>query len=250
MNKTILSIALWLNCIILITSCATDSVIEQLVYESEILQIYQINENVYRHVSFLNTEEFQNVPCNGMIAINDGEAIIVDSPVDNASSNELLKWAKEDKDLKIWTVIVSHFHMDCLGGLEEFHKANIPSYGFSLTKELAESNGLPSPHYEFKKAFTLNLGSEKIRCRHLGEGHSPDNIVVYYPSEHVLFGGCLIKAYQGGKGNLSDANVAEWPNTVREVKNIYSESKIVIPGHGKPGGQELLDYTIDLFESE
>jgi metallo-beta-lactamase class B len=57
----------------------------------------------------------------------------------------------------------------------------------------------------------------------------------------------LIKAVGAGKGNLEDANVAVWSETVGKLKRTYPEAKIVIPGHGKTGGTELFDYTIKLF---
>ena len=51
------------------------------------------------------------------------------------------------------------------------------------------------------------------------------------------------------KGNLADANVKQWSSTVEAIKNAYPSLKIAIPGHGKIGGAELLDYTIKLFKS-
>ena len=63
-----------------------------------------------------------------------------------------------------------------------------------------------------------------------------------------MFGGCLVKEVGAGKGNLEDANVATWPKTIRMLKAKYPDVKIVVPGHGKAGGAELLDYTVKLFE--
>ncbi len=58
----------------------------------------------------------------------------------------------------------------------------------------------------------------------------------------------MVKAIEAGKGNLEDANANEWSKTVQKVKAKYPENTIVIPGHGKVGGIELLDFTIRLFE--
>jgi metallo-beta-lactamase class B len=58
----------------------------------------------------------------------------------------------------------------------------------------------------------------------------------------------MIKALNASKGNLADANEAEWSNTVSEVKRKFRSAKVVIPGHGDPGGIDLLDYTIELFK--
>ena len=70
----------------------------------------------------------------------------------------------------------------------------------------------------------------------------------YFPDEQILFGGCLVKEIGASKGNLADANTQAWASSVKKIKLLYPNVKIVIPGHGKPGGVELLDYTIGLFK--
>ncbi len=65
-----------------------------------------------------------------------------------------------------------------------------------------------------------------------------------------MFGGCLIKESGAGKGNLEDANTTDWSLTVTKLKEKYPTTKTVIPGHGKSGGTELLDYTIQLFQQK
>ena len=47
---------------------------------------------------------------------------------------------------------------------------------------------------------------------------------------------------------MGDANTDKWSETVRKIKLKYPNAKLVIPGHGKSGGTELFDYTIELFD--
>jgi hypothetical protein len=35
-----------------------------------------------------------------------------------------------------------------------------------------------------------------------GEGHTKDNVVAYFLSEKILFGGCLLKELEASKGYL------------------------------------------------
>ncbi len=51
------------------------------------------------------------------------------------------------------------------------------------------------------------------------------------------------------KGYLNDANVNDWAATVEKVKKEYPQVRVVVPGHGKYGNEELLDYTIELFRT-
>ncbi|MFN2336454.1 MAG: hypothetical protein ABR560_05740 [Bacteroidales bacterium] len=51
-------------------------------------------------------------------------------------------------------------------------------------------------------------------------------------------------------GNLSDAVVKDWDLTIERLLYHYPEVEIVVPGHGYPGGTELLHHTIALIENE
>jgi metallo-beta-lactamase class B len=93
------------------------------------------------------------------------------------------------------------------------------------------------------------MGKESVIIKFFGEGHTRDNVVGYFPSEKILFGGCLIKEVGARKGYLGDANVADWSGTVRKIKKHYPSVNIVVPGHGAFGNKRLLDYTIRLFKS-
>ena len=146
------------------------------------------------------------------------------------------------------TVVVSHFHNDCLGGLNTFHQSGIPSYGNRATIELALRDSLEVPQQAFVESFAFKVGEKELISTYFGAGHTPDNIVTYFPSEQLLFGGCLIKEVDASKGNLADAKLDEWAFTVEKIKKAYPQLKVVVPGHGNPGGAELLDYTMELFK--
>jgi len=185
-----------------------------------------------------------------MIVIDKGEALIFDTPVNDSASEELLNWVKDSLHCKVKGVIVNHFHVDCLGGLARFHKKGISSYGSARTIHLAKLDSTITPWYSFDTFAIHQVGNKKIISHFVGEGHTSDNIISYVPSEKIMFGGCLIKHVGAGKGNLAHANTSAWSNSVRQIKLRYSQSKIIIPGHGAAGGQELLDYTIALFEKK
>jgi metallo-beta-lactamase class B len=217
------------------------------LYESEKLKIEQLSENTFLHITYLKTETFGNVACNGLIVIDNGEAIIFDTPANNADSKALIDWVESALNSKVKGVVATHHHVDCLGGLNEFHKRKIPSYASNKTIELAKLANRALPQNGFDNQLELNVGNKQVVNAYFGEGHTKDNFIGYFPSEKVLFGGCLIKSVGASKGNLEDANVDEWSKTVERVRTKYSEAERIIPGHGKPGGQELLDYTIELF---
>lgn len=218
-----------------------------LMYESETLKIERITEHTFVHISYLTTQDFGKVACNGMIVVDNDEALIFDTPTNDVVSTELIDWVETMLKCKVKGVIINHFHSDCLGGQGEFHNRQIPSYANDRTIALVESGNGVVPKIGFDKVLETAVGTTSVVNFYAGEGHTSDNIVSYYPKDKVLFGGCFIKAMGAGKGNLEDANVIEWPKTVLKVKGEFSDAEIIIPGHGKTGGRDLLDYTIELF---
>lgn len=227
-----------------------DTKAEKEVYKSETLSIFQLSKHAYKHVSYLNTENFGKAECNGMIVCNKNEAVIFDTTCDDESSAELINWVSEILKSKITAIIPTHYHADNLGGLNEFYRQGIPSYALQKTIHIAKEHNYPLPQHGFDSSLELDVGGEKIIVDFLGEGHTCDNVIGYFPLENIMFGGCLIKETGAGKGNLEEANTDEWSETVRRVKTKYPDTKKIIPGHGKSGGKEFFDYTIKLFAGE
>lgn len=231
---------------LLFISCNSKN--DKIVYQSETLLIEQITPNVFKHKSYLQTQSFGKVGCNGMVYIANNEALVFDTPTTNEVSVELMKWIRNERKSSISGVVVNHFHEDCLGGLKAFHDKKIPSYATHKTIDLATKDSVVVPTNGFDNKLQLTLGRQKVMTQFFGEAHTIDNTVSYVKGEKVLYGGCMIKSLKAGKGNLADANVNEWSNTVRKIKSTYPNIKHVIPGHGKVGDIDLLDYTIEMFK--
>lgn len=221
----------------------------RVVYQSADLIITQISDNAFEHTSFLQTQDFGNVPCNGLIVRHGKEAVIFDTPTTDKSSEELIAWLHERYQLNITAIVPTHFHNDCLAGLQAFHHQKIPSYALAKTIDLAKANNYPVPQNSFTDSLRLPVGSQHVVARFWGEGHTADNIIAYFPAEDVMFGGCLIKEVNATKGYLGDANLAEWSRTVERIRQHYPHVRMVVPGHGQYGDNELLDYTIQLFRN-
>ena len=220
------------------------------IYKSDNLIIVKLSQHCYQHISYLNTNDFGRVACNGMLVVNDKEAILFDTPTDNIGSTELIDFVQQKLNLKIKAIVPTHFHNDCIGGSVAFEKLKIPIYASSQTIQLIKKEGKLNPENfkSFKDSLTLSVGEENVFVKYLGPGHTKDNVVGYFPKDEILFGGCLIKESGATKGYLGDADTLAWPKTVKLVKENYPLAKIIIPGHGKSGDRELLDYTINLFK--
>ena len=217
------------------------------LYQSESLEIHPLTEHTFVHLSYLKTDDFGKVGCNGMVVVDGKEALVFDTPTDDAASEELIAWL-EKQNVKVIGVVATHFHDDCVGGLAAFHAEGIPSYGSVKTIELATQEGDLVPQNGFEEELNLTVGELSVVNQFFGEGHTLDNVVSYVPADRVLFGGCLVKELGAGVGYLGDANTSAWPETIRKLTSAFPDVKLVIPGHGAVGDRALLNYTAELFE--
>jgi metallo-beta-lactamase class B len=116
-----------------------------------------------------------------------------------------------------------------------------------MTLDIARNKNLPIPEHGFKDSLQLMLGDKTIDCYYLGAAHSTDNIVVWIPSEKILFAGCMIKSVNARNlGNTADGDLTAYPGTIEKVLVKFPDAEIVIPGHGNFGGLELVWHTKEL----
>ncbi len=220
------------------------------IHISEDLQLIKLNEHSYIHISHITLKSGATFSCNGFVYQNNNEAYIFDSPATDKATTELINWFRDKQKTTIKGVVFNHFHEDCTKGIEIFKDHNIPTIASSNTKKLMTPKGTSEPDQTFDNYLELKLQDKTIINSFFGEAHSKDNIVSYFPEEKILFGGCMVKNINAKKGNLADATIGEWSNTVTKIKEAYPDLEIVIPGHGTYGDQSLLDYTISLFNTE
>lgn len=48
------------------------------------------------------------------------------------------------------------------------------------------------------------------------------------------------------KGSITDADLEQWSSSVGKVVDKYPEAEVVIPGHGKCSGFDILEHTPEL----
>jgi len=206
---------------------------------SDDLKLVRLTDNTFLHTGRDN---------NGIVFTSNGEAIIVSTPESETETQSLINYIKNELKLKITGYIIDRWHPDAMGGLNAVHKSGIKSYSNELTQKIAGEKGLLIPETGFKTMLKLNVGGEEVVADYLGAAHTEDGIVVWIPKDKILFGGNEVRNEGGWIGNIGDAHLSEWSETISRVKEKYGTAKIVIPGHGKYGDAKLLDYTINLYK--
>lgn len=224
---------------------------ENKIFVDNDIQLIHIQDSIYLHETWSQLENFGRFSSNGLIVIKNGQALMIDTPMDNDKTKRLTKIIKDSLNATVTKLIICHFHDDCLGGLEYLKTKGVESIANNLTVNKCKELKIEVPSSPFSGSLTFDFNGITIDCRYFGAGHTFDNITVYIPSKNILFGGCLIKSINSENlGNTSDAVISEWDSTVKKLMQKYGNIKVVIPGHGNAGGTELLTHTIDLVEKQ
>ena len=213
------------------------------------LQISPIAEGFYVHTSFamLGGHPY---PSNGLVAETREGVVVIDTPWDTAQSVQLLEWIAAHLKEKVLRCIVTHAHADRIGGIEIFKRRGIRVLSTPLTAKRALERGFLEPEAVLPNDTLITWGNTSAECFFPGKGHTDDNIVVWFPGERILVGGCLVKSTSAtGLGNVADADLSAWPATIRSVMKKFPNHRIVIPGHESWEDNNSLEHTLDLLRS-
>lgn len=159
-------------------------------------------------------------------------------------------------------VIDTNYHPDRAGGNAYFRQIGASIVSTRMTRDLLEQHwsdvvaftraSLPSypalpvvlPDSVHEGDFALQNGH--VQALYLGPSHTPDGIFVYFPEEKVLYGNCILKEKLG---NLTYADLGEYPRTLRKLQQLNLDYTTVIAGHWSPiHGPELIGQYLQLLE--
>jgi metallo-beta-lactamase class B len=221
---------------------------ENKIVISDNLELYKISENCYIHTSYADLPGYPHFPSNGLVYVDGGKALLVDTAWGDTLTQQLLHYLGKNMNLTVESIIVTHWHSDRMAGLESVHNARIKSIASLQTLEICTEKDLPIPQYGFVDSLNVKLNDKTIQAFYGGAAHTTDNIVVFIPDGNILFGGCAIKSLSAaGMGNIADADLQQWPVTLKAIMAKFPQSKIVVPGHGASGDLGLIDHTLDLL---
>jgi len=152
------------------------------------------------------------ISSNGLVVLDGEDVVLVDGEVGKP----------------VTKMVVTHHHADKVSGVDAAERAGVQVYTHPDTPALAARSGFPVPN-----TTVAALKEPKSRAKIGG------------------LGGCAIRGAETTTlGNIEDANLTAWPETLRFIKAVYKDAKIVVPGHGKGGDMSLPDHTLKLLAAK
>lgn len=189
-------------------------------------------------------------PANGLYVVTDNGVIMIDSPWDTTMYQPLLDAIRAKHNKNVVMCIATHFHEDRTGGLEYYKQQGIKTYTTKQTDELSKARGMKRAEFLISTDTTFKIGQYTMQTYYPGHGHAPDNIVVWFEKEKVLYGGCLIKSTDDNNlGNLGDANTKTYATTLKNVQKKCKNPAYIIPGHNSWSNNQSLRHTLKMAEA-
>ena len=214
---------------------------------SDDVEVSQLAEGIWLHTTYYELPNLGRYPANGIIVISGNDSVMIDLPWTNEQTEILFDWVEKEHKAAVKIAVPTHSHTDCAGGLAAAHKRCADSWAFIETIEKLKKEKGTVPKNSFAGTKTLMCEDIIVELAYLGGGHTTDNIVAWIPSQKVLFCGCLVKSFdEKNLGNTKEADLDNYPKTLKTVLQKYPDAKIVVPGHGKPGNLQLIKHTIEL----
>ncbi|MBI4540032.1 MAG: MBL fold metallo-hydrolase [Gemmatimonadetes bacterium] len=170
--------------------------------------------------------------------------VVFDSHLTPAAADSLLAQVRARTSLPVRFLINSHFHGDHTHGNGAF-PGDVEIISHATTRERLLSDTMPGlrlPTLTFlqRVEFFPTRDSSMIAL-FSGRGHTDGDVALYDPHRRLLYGGDLL--FNRMIPVVRNAYLREWITTLQELHKL--DAPTVIPGHGEPGGPEII---VELIE--
>jgi metallo-beta-lactamase class B len=210
------------------------------------LKISHLTGDFYIYTTY-NFYKETRIPANGMYLITSKGAVLFDSPWDTTQFQPLLDSIKTRHNKNVVMCIATHFHEDRTGGLDYYKKHGVKTYTTIRTDELSSQREMKRAAFLIDKDTLFTIGQYSFQTFFPGHGHAPDNIVIWFEKEKILYGGCLIKSIDDNSlGNLSDASKSDYATTIKNVLEKCKNPKHIITGHNDWTSTLSLEHTLKM----
>ena len=245
-----LKIALFINAIFF-SFCYAQSAQVKNDPAGVLLQPIQVAPHTYfvQGRAELGSSENQNFISNAGFVVTPKGVVVIDALGSPVLAKKLIDEISKVTKQKIIAVVVTHYHADHVYGLQEFKKIGAKIYAQGegrdyISSETAkqrliasridfapwvnEQTKLLPADIWIDKQLKLNIGGVEFLISRVGPAHAPEDLLVFIPSEGVLFAGDLV--FRGRIPFVGNADSKGWLKALDEFERF--NPKVVIPGHG------------------
>lgn len=214
------------------------------------LWVKLLADGVWQFTAQDDPDSEEPIDANGLVVRCGNLLVMVDTGWNAGQADALVDWFDRTESAPVRAAIVTHSHGDRSGGVHRLMERGVRVAMLDSTAARLRLTE-PGTVYTFANFDTLPVPHRTLELFWPGAGHTRDNITVWIPDQHVLFGGCFLKASDWKSlGNTADADLRLWPESLKRLRRRYPDAMIVVPGHGRVGGMDVIDHTVSLLNAK
>jgi glyoxylase-like metal-dependent hydrolase (beta-lactamase superfamily II) len=200
-------------------------------------------------VSALGSTANQNFISNAAFVVTPAGVVVIDALGSPELARRLVAQIAQITPKPITHVIVTHYHADHIYGLQTFkalgarviaHRAALQYLNSETARlrlvasrlELAPwvdaNTRLIEADEWIDKPQVVTVGGVRFEINPVGPAHTPEDLVVYLPSEKVLFAGDLV--FRSRIPYVGQADSRHWITALDSL--LKFDTKVIVPGHG------------------
>ncbi|CAD0009746.1 subclass B1 metallo-beta-lactamase [Flavobacterium chungangense] len=212
------------------------------------LQISHLTGDFYVYKTF-HDYKGSLISANAMYLVTKKGVILFDAPWDQTQFQPLLDIIKAKHNKEVIMCFATHSHDDRAGALGFYRKKGIKTYTIKLTDQILKKESKERAEFIIPNDTVFTVGDHTFQVYYPGKGHAPDNIVVWFDKEKLLYGGCFVKsAAAKDLGYLGDADVKEWEKSIKRVQTKFKNPIYIITGHEDWADIESLRHTLKMVQ--
>jgi glyoxylase-like metal-dependent hydrolase (beta-lactamase superfamily II) len=209
-------------------------------------------------VSALGSPANQNFISNAAFVITPAGVVVIDALGSPALAERLLAQIARITPQPVTHLIVTHYHADHIYGLQTFRARGVRVLAHQAARlylnsdtaqlRLQASRSELAPWIDEETRLVqadewlagdrdLTVGGVRFEIRAVGPAHTPEDLVVYLPSEKVLFAGDLV--FRSRIPYVGQADSRHWILALEKLLGF--DAVVVVPGHGPLSQQARQD---------
>jgi len=211
----------------------------------------QVAPNTYfvQGVPEMGSKQNQNFISNAGFVVTPKGVVVIDALGSPVLAQKLIQEIQKITKQKIVAVVLTHYHADHVYGLQEFKRLGATIYaqkdGLNYLASETAKQRLIASRIDFApwinqnthlvpadvwidQSKTITVGGVEFILNRVGPAHAHEDLIVYVPSEKVLFAGDLV--FRGRIPFVGNADSRGWVNALNEIQKL--NPAIVVPGHG------------------
>ncbi len=209
-------------------------------------------------ISALGSTANQNFISNAGFVVTPAGVVVIDALGSPALAERLLAQIARVTPLPVTHLIVTHYHADHIYGLQTFQARGVRIVAHQAARlylnsdtarlrlqasreEMApwvnEDTRLVEADEWLAGDRNLVVGGVRFEIRSVGPAHTPEDLVVYVPSQNVLFAGDLV--FRSRVPFVGQADSRHWILALERL--LAFDAAVIVPGHGPLSRQARQD---------